>query len=265
MKKLTILAVLFLSVVLFSCNNAESNENDENSDSTKIENIEDIENGENTEVVEDVSVNSETTIIKVKFEMVYLATDGAWYSFVDENEKDYSFFDDGNQQVRDMFSDVKPNAYADQYANIWFEVEYQTQTLKHYDGSIAEYVNRDVEVITSIKKISDNSTSSTSGITFEDVIATTFGGTEPFWSIKFTQANAKYTACIGNPEITLVYEVKEPNGNSFSITANDHENMETYFITIKKETCTDGMSDNLYPYSIEIKTDGIQYGCGWVL
>lgn len=33
---------------------------------------------------------------------------------------------------------------------------------------------------------------------------------------------------------------------------------------IKKETCSDGMSEKSYPYSIEIKKDNrTLYGCGW--
>ena len=56
MKKLKFIAVLFLSVVLFSCNNAESNENNENSDTTKVENI---ETTEDVEEIENISNNSD--------------------------------------------------------------------------------------------------------------------------------------------------------------------------------------------------------------
>ncbi len=63
MRKLTVLAVLFLSVVLFSCNNAQST-NDENIDSTKTDVVEtDINEDENTieedkpVVLEEVTIN----------------------------------------------------------------------------------------------------------------------------------------------------------------------------------------------------------------
>lgn len=253
MKKLTLLAVLFLSVVLFSCNNGENNEKTENSDSTVVENVEDTEN---------VSDNSEIITIKAKFDVVTFGTDGAWMEFVDENEKYYSFFDDGNESVHNTLPDIEPNVTSND--NTWYEIKYQTKTIQFYDGGTGKDVDRNIDVIVSIKKIDNNSSSSTNNITLNDIIATTFGGTEPFWSIKFNQTGAKYSAYVGAPEITLVYEIKESNGNTFSITANDHENMESFFITIKKETCSDGMSEKSYPYSIEIKKDnGTLYGCGW--
>jgi len=91
-----------------------------------------------------------------------------------------------------------------------------------------------------------------------------FGGTEPFWSIKFYKDKAVYSDYPGAEKITLSYEVKEINNENYIIDAYDKEDSESYFILIKKEACTDGMSDNTYPYSIEIKRDTrILYGCGW--
>lgn len=263
MKKTAFLILLLCAfTVIFSCKNSETKDN-ENKDSTenvvvekKIENKNDV-NKQNT-------TKEPTTKIKAKFEMVSLGSDGAWYSFTDEKNKDYLFFDDGNQQVHNMFSDAEPNTSSKKYENIWFEVEYISKTLQFYDGGEGKNVDRNVEIITSIKKIDDNSTTKSSELTLDEIIATSFGGTEPFWSIKFSKTGAKFNAYPDAPEIILTYGAKKANGNSFSITADDHENMESYFITIKKESCSDGMSDNTYPYSIEIKRDNsILNGCGW--
>ncbi|MEA3452710.1 MAG: hypothetical protein U9Q83_12525 [Bacteroidota bacterium] len=91
-----------------------------------------------------------------------------------------------------------------------------------------------------------------------------FGGTEPFWAINFSKDKAIYSDYPGAEKITLSYEIKEINNENFIIDAYDKENSESFFISIKKEDCTDGMSDNTYPYSIEIKRDTrTLYGCGW--
>ncbi len=104
----------------------------------------------------------------------------------------------------------------------------------------------------------------TASINFDLIKTLKFGGVEPNWSIKFENGGAKYSAYPGAPEIFLNYEKRDIDNNVFSIIANDRENMESFFITIKQESCTDGMSDKTYPYSIVVRKDnGTLSGCGW--
>ena len=95
-------------------------------------------------------------------------------------------------------------------------------------------------------------------------------GTEPFWSVKiddeksvsFDMMSNEIKFKTGKPEIT------NPDDKSITYTASNKK----YFIRIdiKKDSCGDGMSDKIYPYSVKIKittikTDKIKElsGCGY--
>lgn len=87
-------------------------------------------------------------------------------------------------------------------------------------------------------------------------------GTEPFWAVYV----------IGDEKI--VFEpadgpISERNLNS---TDSSSPGIIKYFasgtissitLTIKKENCSDGMSEEVYPYSVDLDVGGVKYkGCG---
>lgn len=79
-----------------------------------------------------------------------------------------------------------------------------------------------------------------------------FTGTEPFWSLTLYEYGFFITENIGEPERFFEYTSIGKRGNdTWDITAKEGN---VYFdLTIVKENCTDGMSDNQYSYSIEVK------------
>lgn len=97
----------------------------------------------------------------------------------------------------------------------------------------------------------------------EELIGKNFGGVEPNWSIKFKDEGAYYKADIGQPEIFLPYKRIDKTTNIWNIfTSNEQIGIECS-INVKKENCSDGMSDYTYPYSIHIEFfDSEKDGCG---
>lgn len=129
--------------------------------------------------------------------------------------------------------------------------------------------------IISIAFSSEAVTNKSEPITPSNLISITFFGTEPFWDLEFseTQINLK---TIDGEDIAMIYtknglalnyrlqEVMEyaPN-NDIVVTALAKN--KPAIITIKKEECNDGMTDNTYPYSITINWCGsinLHKGCG---
>lgn len=80
-------------------------------------------------------------------------------------------------------------------------------------------------------------------------------GTEPFWAVEIENGKA-------------IFELPEKKEAPITLTAIAETNEaaaysgENLKIRIKKETCSDGMSDNVYDYSAEIEFGKQQYkGC----
>lgn len=90
-----------------------------------------------------------------------------------------------------------------------------------------------------------------------------FFGTEPFWSMRFTRDGVYYTPNIGEAELPLSYADIKTKSGIWEIKAFNDSNGYEIDITVKKENCSDGMSDNTYPYSINFEFDGMGIsGCG---
>lgn len=96
--------------------------------------------------VKTVKVNN----LKAKFDMVILSTDGGWNRFYDADGIEYMFFDDGNEQVHNVFSGIEPNNPDNKFSNRWYELEYKTVFQDFYDGGTGNTEKREVKIITSI-------------------------------------------------------------------------------------------------------------------
>ncbi len=90
--------------------------------------------------------------------------------------------------------------------------------------------------------------------------ALTLLGTEPFWSVEIDVAGRTTFLRLDDPDVSAdrVTRKATADGAQFSTQA-DGEPLE---ITLKKETCSDGMSDRVYPYAAEVTWQGRAYvGC----
>lgn len=96
-----------------------------------------------------------------------------------------------------------------------------------------------------------------------EIIGLKFGGTEPFWSIRFTDNAAFYIPNIGESEISLKYKDISVEKNKWSLLVENQQLGYQFSIVIRKEKCSDGMSDKIYPYSINLEfPDDTYTGCG---
>lgn len=82
-------------------------------------------------------------------------------------------------------------------------------------------------------------------------------------SMKFTHKGVYYTPNIGETEVFLPYvDIQTKNKYRAMMAANDKVGYEIN-IVVRKENCSDGMSDNTYPYSINLEfADSNRTGCG---
>jgi uncharacterized membrane protein len=95
-------------------------------------------------------------------------------------------------------------------------------------------------------------------------------GTEPFWDVKINEEKeiSFNTIADGTAFTTGIPEYTEINKDEFSyISTSDKYSIK---VLIKKSECTDGMSDNTYPYAVSVtlteKSSGKQTelkGCGY--
>ncbi len=219
-------------------------------------------------------VDNATTTILARFQAVYLNSNGAIYVFNDLDGNTYEFFETDHQGkgMDEFMRGVRPNVVDPKFDKILYEVSYSTQQKQFYVGATGDYETRDVIAIVEIKEVSEDKASlhkPTSVFTPELIKSLMAFGTEPFWDIKFKETHAEYN----DPNLnvpTKIYYRKDNNDNSRAklsdvlrhINANTVEilcvmNDAPGYILIIKQSCSDGMSDDDYAYSVAFNTDAI--------
>ncbi len=90
------------------------------------------------------------------------------------------------------------------------------------------------------------------------------GGTEPFWSISISERDMKVNMMDG-PQYSVPVSLRQQSANSTSVAvvAGNRGAAATTAFLEKVETCSDGMSDKNYPYSITAVLNGqkVVSGC----
>ncbi|MBN2891713.1 MAG: hypothetical protein JXL97_07590 [Bacteroidales bacterium] len=151
--KRTILFILGLSIVFFvaSCKNETT---DKDTDQEKTENIVSDENNNENVVENNTQENTNENVIKLKAEFngIYLGSGGSGILFNGEDGKRYDFYDDGNDEVHEVFSDVEiGNPNDTKHYGEWYNITYKTTTIERYDGGTGKYYDDEVLVIVSIE------------------------------------------------------------------------------------------------------------------
>jgi uncharacterized membrane protein len=112
--------------------------------------------------------------------------------------------------------------------------------------------------------------------TAKEIKNAVFMGTEPFWDITFYDTYAEkndmsgtkvkfYYLKNGNAGNHKLSEVIKPaSTNSVTFEVTDESGGVAGDVSITRKACSDGMSENIYPYtfSLEWKTGGGWEGCG---
>lgn len=96
------------------------------------------------------------------------------------------------------------------------------------------------------------------------------GGTEPFWSIRFSETTATYSDIDYNATVLPLGDTLAPAGRPAFPAALRHRSEEAASLSILRPLiCSDGMSDRDYPYAMVllIRTldgEGFYEGCCWL-
>ncbi len=263
---------LYLFVILFSflisCKENEKTDNEKNvsSDTTQVEAEE--------KVVEQSRVQPQTTQMKAQFKGVYLSTGGSGYLFKDENGKEFDFHADGNESVHAMFDGIDTTVGFDEQKHYgeWYNLTYKTTTIQKYDGGTGDYTDKDVLVLVSVEPAEGgNNVAPANSIDMETLKnAVFFGNQDIHWLLKFKNAGIEFTPNIGE-EPQMMYYYKDISTCLTVVSPNEVKVKATFdmevgylsTLTIKRETCSDGESDEDYPYSIYIDwEDSESTGCG---
>ncbi len=210
---------------------------------------------------------AETKKLKVKFDRVVLGSGGGYTQFIDKTEKSYIFFDDGNKDLHAFFDGIKLNDENHKYKNTWFDIEYQIQSNGFFDGSTGNTVNRDVEVITSIK-ISGETNQATGGdelsLFYNKLKKMSFTNGEGF-ILECKTDYMEYSTDYGENYVKLSYQQVDGGSKNYVIIGNDMKNQSiSYTIGISEKHCEIGVGDENFPYSVTIRKTGtvINIGCG---
>lgn len=268
---------VLLITLLISCGgNTKSISEKDNDKTNKTESDSNSENSTN----EETKFVSEQKTINGQFLMVALSTDGAIYLVNDENGNEYDFYD-RNPEAKglDFLNGYNGNEPLDALENDWFEITYENRMLEFYDGSIAEYFDREELVIIEVKSTqAPLNKSKSDNLSFEIIKSLDVNGTEPFWAISLYEEYAIFNS----PEISdlkLYYLVKfdedmgfcslvdaiEPQKDgSVTLRLQEEGTSDITKLTISKGECSDGMSENKYDYTVLYQWNdnhGFQ-GCG---
>jgi uncharacterized membrane protein len=97
-----------------------------------------------------------------------------------------------------------------------------------------------------------------------DPISYRCAGTEPFWSLRIMPNGIEYDRA-GEGQTMYPYQAPSSKGDTLFFQTEVKLEKMTSRINIKiwPGSCSDGMSDNTYPYEVRVTRDGeVLQGCG---
>lgn len=230
---------------------------------------------------ESVLVQDTQTIV-ARFIAVYPNSQGTIFAFTGVDGQDYDFWESETPaKGMDFIRGLAPNEVNPKFDDILFEVIY-IKAKKEFPSAVAgETVTRDVMHIVEIKQLDE--APKTAGITpkqynVEELKGLIFYGVEPFWDIRLKDTHAEYRDPHLKGVINIYYSkdendtskpklsevIRDRGNNMVQITGVMKDSPVTF--SIVRETCSDGMSDDLHPYSMEFVHGewGVFKGCGRV-
>ena len=163
------------------------------------------------------------------------------------------------------------------------EVKNEMEAEEKAKEELKEEIRAEVEAEMEQEKKSESSGSKTNdssgkkaAFTAKEIKNAVFMGTEPFWDITFYDSYAErndpsdrkatfYYMKDGTYAGHQLADAIEPaSSNSVTFTIIDEAGMVPGVVTITRKSCSDGMSDNIYPYtfSLQWENGNAWKGCG---
>jgi uncharacterized membrane protein len=87
-------------------------------------------------------------------------------------------------------------------------------------------------------------------------------GTEPFWGLELSYSRADARFAFSEEDFSTGFSPPTSPANRANIWLRTRFDFETEFLLLEAETCSDGMSDRTYPYSVLVRLEeNLLSGC----
>ncbi len=214
---------------------------------------------------------AETNELLARFVKFSPSTSGSIFIFEDKTGEEHWFHKAPDAVGMDFVKDLQPMVEPEGYENIWFNLIYENREVER----AGETKNEATIVKLERRQIHSSEAGKKRAFTADDLRNAVFSGTEPFWSLYFKDDHALRVSPEGEE---ILYYVKDGLAAQHSleevivpvspmvveIQVTDEGMSVLADITIIRETCSDGMSDRDYPYTISLDIEGGESmsGCG---
>lgn len=275
MKNLNLLFVLLFSFFVYSCQNASNesvNKADNESSQTETDGIDE---SENQDMNKNENASNESKNLVADFEMLIANTGGTYYRFVDLNGKEWEFYHDESVKALEFAMSLQPGSTDHKYYHKTFELTYEEREItRKNETEILPVITEAREL--SADEVAKQKSTSANAISVNEIKNTVFFGTEPFWDVQFYDTYVEkgdpsgskirfyYVAEGKSGKVKLSEAIKPFAEMGVRIDVTDESEGAVAAIAIVKESCNDGMSENVYPYSFvfEWEDGGGWTGCG---
>jgi uncharacterized membrane protein len=80
-------------------------------------------------------------------------------------------------------------------------------------------------------------------------------GTEPFWGLELSYSRADVHFAFSEEDFSTGFSLPISPANRTNIWLRTRFDFESDFLVLEAQTCSDGMSERSYPYSILVKLE----------
>lgn len=281
MRTLTFVLFSLFIVMSLSCGNA-GQDKEKLKEELKEEILTEMKNNENQENTEkettktnplkrEETTNPNAKTVVAQFQMMVANTAGTSYFFETSSGKEMQFFPDKNLKGMEFANSLRPGSNDHKYFGKSFELKYEKRNVETPGGRVDRLILLSAKDAKNVEK----SESTIGALNASELKNIQFNGVEPNWTLIFKDAYAEYTE-MGQNTKKIYYKrsysdsSKPPLSDAIFSDSERKAELQGDFgdksvkFTIRKENCSDGMSDNNYPYSIDIMFDksGVLQGCG---
>lgn len=275
MKNLNLLFVLLFSFFVYSCQNASNETENQADDATTQTDADNVVGSENQDINKNKESGIESKTLIADFEMLIASTGGTYYRFVDETGEEWDFYHDQSVEILEFAMSLQPGSTDHKYYHKTFELTYEEREITRKNETKILPVITEARELTA-DEVAKQKSASVNIITVSEIKDAVFFGTEPFWDMQFYDTYVEKGDPSGNKirfyyvaegksgKVKLSEAIKPFTEKGVRIDVTDESEGAVAAIAIINESCNDGMSENIYPYSFvfEWEDGGGWTGCG---
>lgn len=205
--------------------------------------------------------------IKAQFEMMVANTAGTFFVFKDPDGESTWYRKSREAEGLDFALSLDPGDENNKYNGEWYEITFEERN--------EELKGTETKRPFILKARPASDIPATSKWKSQSLKNLKFNGVEPNWTLVLKEKHAEFTPM--GKETKLIKYDKAPSKDESTLTAYTKGNLndvleitgtifgsKTAKIIIEEKPCSDGMSENTYPFSIRLQYNGerVYEGCG---